>query len=139
MSKNANQKPVVNSSVKNLNLEALKNKVQNIEITEKKTRENLYNYPDNLKTEKERNGKEGKAFRSKLRKRRDNFCDKIRIHLKYDRLEDLKTAISEFKLFYKENYRINDFSVGSVSQSNKDEKAEALKDMFAIILEMDKA
>jgi hypothetical protein len=127
--KNAN----VKNAVTEINLTAITDKLKNREFTEKKQRNVIYNYPDNLKTEKERNSKEGKKFRSSLRRNLERITTNILLHTKYNRTEDLKIGVNEFIAFYKKNYTINDFTIDSLTQSNKDDRREDLKMCLEIV------
>lgn len=121
------------SNVNSISLKGIADKLKDVVFETKVERVNLYIYPENLKTEKERNGKDGKAFRRKLRTQLEKHMNHILNFVKYNRQEDLKNEIKAFKSFYKTNYRINDFTVTSVSQSAKDEKLQFLKMMFEVI------
>lgn len=124
--------------VQQLNLSKFTDLLKNRELTEKKTRETIYIYPENLNTEEKRNSKEGKKFRSNLRRTLEKHCTNILIFVKYAREEDLKKEVKTFGDFYKKFYKTNDFSVNSVSQSNKEERASDLKMMFEIIQTVNK-
>jgi mannitol-specific phosphotransferase system IIBC component len=92
-------------------------------------KENLYNssiYADCL-TDKDK-----KSVRRKIRSLLDNFIGSI------IRSEKNKTICEnhckQFKLFYEQVYRINDFSVESLISNNTDElKKENLKKMLEIV------
>lgn len=92
-------------------------------------KENLYNssiYADCL-TDKDK-----KSVRRKMRNLLDNFIGSI------IRSEKNKTICEnhckQFKLFYEQVYRINDFSVESLVSNNTDElKKENLKKMLEIV------
>lgn len=92
-------------------------------------KENLYNssiYADCL-TDKDK-----KSVRRKIRNLLDNFIGSI------IRSEKNKTICEnhckQFKLFYEQVYRINDFSVESLVSNNTDElKKENLKKMLEIV------
>ena len=92
-------------------------------------KENLYNssiYADCL-TDKDK-----KSIRRKIRNLLDNFIGSI------IRSEKNKTICEnhckQFKLFYEQVYRINDFSVESLVSNNTDElKKENLKKMLEIV------
>ena len=92
-------------------------------------KENLYNssiYADCL-TDKDK-----KSVRRKIRNLLDNFIGSI------IRSEKNKTICEnhckQFKVFYEQVYRINDFSVESLVSNNTDElKKENLKKMLEIV------
>lgn len=91
-------------------------------------KENLYNssiYVDCL-TDKDK-----KSVRRKIRNLLDNFIGSI------IRSEKNKTICEnhcrQFKLFYEQVYRINDFSVRSLVSNTTDEKKENLKKMLEIV------
>ena len=119
-----------------LNLSFIKDKLKNVEITETKKRETIYIYPENINTEALRNGKMGKQFRNQQRSKIERFCNNIRVFTKYDRHTDLIAEIKAFKDNYKTFYRINDFSVNSVSQSASKEGNEKQKKQFLELSEM---
>lgn len=95
----------------------------------------LYNYPENY-TQVMINGGEGKTFRSKLRRKVESFANQIFIALRTKDAEKLQTSISAFEVFYKENYKVNDFSLQSISQ--KKENTESIVTMLEIIKESKK-
>lgn len=126
------------NSVKELNLDAIKKELKNrTDLNVKTERSVLYIYPDNLKTEQQRNSKEGKKFRSGLRRKLENHCNQILLFFAYDRIEELKKQIIEFRKFYKSHYHVNDLTVQSVSQSAKEKTANDLTQMFAIVKKFD--
>lgn len=91
-------------------------------------KENLYKssiYADCL-TDKDK-----KSVRRKIRNLLDNFIGSI------IRSEQNKTVCKnhckQFKLFYEQVYRINDFSVESLISNNTDELKENLKKMLEIV------
>lgn len=88
-------------------------------------KENLYNssiYADCL-TDKDK-----KSVRRKIRNLLDHFIGSI------IRSEKNETICKQFKLFYEQVYRINDFSVESLVSNNTDElKKENLKKMLEIV------
>lgn len=128
-----------NSVVKEIILsDAVKKIIEKNELKEVKERENLYKYPETINTEKLRNGKEGKAFRNSLRRKMQNFANQILIFANYNRLEDLHSEVKKFDVFYTENYRINNYELNSVSQSNKTDKTELISAMFTVIKQIKK-
>jgi hypothetical protein len=130
------KKTPVKKEVLKLNLSSIKDKLQNVTLTETKKRETIYIYPENINSEALRNGKLGKAFRNKQRSKIENFVNNIRVFTKYDRHEDLINEIKNFKSNYKEFYRINDFTVNSISQSASIDGNEKQKKLFLEITEM---
>jgi hypothetical protein len=115
-------------NLKSINLDAFKNQLDALQLKGKKERENLYIYPESLSKE-DIKGEKGKKFRGGLRNKRDRFINNI-LHSakiynadkKKENLESLQNCISLWKDFYKSSYRINDFSIDSISQSKDDEK-----------------
>jgi hypothetical protein len=124
-------------NVQTLNFKNLISKVSKVEISEKKERQDLYIYDEKkFKTEKDRNSREGKKFRASCRRQLDRFANEIVMLVKYNRTPELPEKIEAFKKFYKTNYRVNDFSVNSISQ-REDVKNEVVKLMFEIIISFD--
>lgn len=99
----------------------------------------LYNYPENF-TPNMINGGEGKTFRSKCRKTVENFANKILFGLQQAKIsknaELLNEAIKNFDAYYKVTFKINDYSLQSIT--HKKENAENLKVMLEIVKESKK-
>lgn len=93
-------------------------------------KENLYNssiYADCL-TDKDK-----KSVRRKIRNLLDNFIGSI-IRSEEKNKTICENHCKQFKLFYEQVYRINDFSVESLVSNNTDElKKENLKKMLEIV------
>lgn len=104
-----------------INLSQFADKLSNVELKEKREKETLYKYPDGWTKEKI-NSEEGKHFRNKLRNRLKSICNNIFFYAKGENVEMIKLEIQKFDAFYLENYRINDYSVNSITNS-KDQKA----------------
>lgn len=116
----------VNASV----IDAKKNEIANVNLSKfakelesknvshsRNERETIYIYPASIPKERI-NEKEGKQFRGKMRSSLQRFCNNV---FYYGKMEDhklIKEEIEKFDAFYKENYRINDFSLKSLSSSN---------------------
>lgn len=118
-----------------INLAQFANKLQSFEGKEKSKKDNLYIYPDGF-TDIQKNNEVGRKFRNQLRRDLYRFANNILIFAKHNRIEDLQKEISAFEIFYKKNYRINDFSIASITNTQKDEKTELLKTMFLIVNEV---
>lgn len=135
MKKNANVSEKKNDQIVKINLDKFKDQLSGIELKEKKIRETIYVYPEGFDKEKI-NSDAGKKFRNSLRNSMKRFCNNILIFAKSDQLEKLQSEIESFKSFYKKNYRINDYSLGSISSSNDPIKERDLNLMIQIIKEI---
>lgn len=114
-----------------INFEMFASKVANVADKIKQQKSTLYNYPIEF-TAIQINGDEGKKFRSKLRKKLENFCNNISVNYKMQRSEILLENIASFDLFYKENYKTNDYSINSITHT-KDEKNAYISTTLDII------
>ena len=142
MSKNQTQKTETKvvtekTNVTKINLQQFAEKLSKVEVKEKRKKETLYNYPEGF-TEQKINSDEGKKFRNKLRNTIKRFCNNILLYAKHNRIEDLQKEVKEFVSFYKTNYRLNDFSIASISQSKNEVKENDLQTMIAIVKEVNK-
>lgn len=99
-----------------INLSQFADKLANVELKVKKEKEHLYIYPDGWTKEKI-NSEEGKQLRNKLRNRLKSICNNIFFYTKSENVELLKAEIQKFDEFYKANYRINDYSANSLTNS----------------------
>ena len=119
-----------------------------IKVKEKKSsvrsNENFYNYEFLFTKYQKRIFKElskddfkkyGNRLRTKIRKIRNTFANNIKLYQQQSNIVELKREIKLFNLFYKETYCLNDYSVKSISSTNRDEDTNLLlSDMFKIIL-----
>lgn len=128
--KNASAKTTAN--VVNINLSKFADKLKNISVKEKKTKDTIYIYPENF-TAKMIGEKEGKQFRNKLRNKMRFFENNIFVAAKQKDNDKLIALVKEFNSFYKANYRVNDYSLSSVSQSQDETKTGDLSTMMQII------
>ena len=110
-----------------LNLQKFAEQLKNVKISETKVKDKIYIYPETVKTEKEQ-----KQFRSKMRNIVRRFTNNILVFAQTKQDEKLKNEIASFTKFYKENYRVNDFAISSIS-SAKDEKTKDIILMLEII------
>lgn len=115
------------TKITNLNLSQFAEKLNSIEVKEKKQKETLYRYPENF-SQSDINSEKGKTFRNSLRNKRKRFVNNVLFAAKQmnvkkdaDAEKALKDHVNAFNDFYKENYLCNDFSLKSVSASSKDE------------------
>jgi len=92
--------------------------LENVNIKEKKTKEGLYIYPENVILAGI-NSDTGKSFRGKLRNRLENLCNAVLSAYKSKDAEKLTASIKKFIDNYKENYSKNDFSFESFSRTDK--------------------
>lgn len=137
--KNANKNVKVETAkieAVKLNLDMLSNeikeKAKHIVKTEKQY---LYKYPAEW-TKNDIQSKQGKQFRTKCRKAIQRFSNNIFCFADMQETEKLINEINLFKIFYLENYLINDFSVDSITTSEDNKKDISL--MLRTINEVDK-
>lgn len=131
------KKSATKEKIINLNLSQFADKLNSIEVKEKKDKLTIYRYPENF-TKSEISSEKGKAFRNKLRNRRNTLINNIlfsakQLSLKKIEQKEFLQSVEIFKDFYTENYLINDFSLKSVSQSNNDVKNNDIQIAFDII------
>ena len=119
------------NKVTTLNFSDIAEKLSKVELKEKKRKERLYIYPENF-TEKMINEKEGKQYRSKQRNKIKTFANNISLHAKYNKIEELKKEVKNFVEYYKSTYRINDFTINSISQKDA-EKTGDIELMLTIV------
>lgn len=136
--RNKAQKKVVETAKRELltkvNLSKFADRINKFGVTENsvsKQKSLLYNYPENW-TSLQINGQEGKNFRSSLRKKLLNFANEISINEKIQNIEKLKDAIKRFNEFYKITFKVNDYSIASISHT-KGEITEYYSLMLDII------
>lgn len=134
---NASAKSIASPAIIKINLDQFKDQLGKIEIKEKKERESLYNYPEGFSKEMISSEK-GKKFRSSLRNQLKRICNNILLYAKMNRMEDLNAEIDLFASFYKKNYRLNDYSLKSLSYSQNEEKSSNFDLMMQIIKEIKK-
>lgn len=82
----------------------------------------------------ELNEKQKKAYRKKLRNTTFSLLDSICKAKEEKKQNELKTLVSAFNDFYKQVYKINDFSFASIASENtKDTKKEVLTKGLQIV------
>ena len=82
----------------------------------------------------ELNEKQKKAYRKKLRNTTFSLLDSICKAKEEKKQNELKTLVSAFTEFYKQVYKINDFSFASIASENtKDTKKEVLTKGLQIV------
>lgn len=82
------------------------------------SRELIYKYPlDIFKKKEDFSSSIGKNWRSKRRREIQILCNNIFASYKRKEKEELNLAINSFIKNYKEYYRINDYSIASISNS----------------------
>lgn len=123
------------TKIVSINLDSVRKQLSNIVGTSVNTKDSIYVYPNNL-TAIDISGKKGKSFRVKMRKNFEDIVNAFTIVKKQketkaisekDFTENCKQLKDLFVKIYKENYRVNDFSLASVTQSNNEgKKAEIL-------------
>lgn len=132
------------TSVSKINLSNLTDQLSKIEVKEKLKKLTIYNYPEGF-SEKEINSEKGKKFRNNLRNQLKRFVNNVLAYAKQFQISKDKEAESKlqseiklFEDFYKANYRLNDFSFESISNTKKEEKENDLKLFISIIKEVKK-
>jgi|SRR5882757_622177 len=121
--------------IKIVNLSKFAKELENKSVSHARNeRETIYNYPPNVPKEKI-NEREGKQFRGKMRNSLQRFSNNIFYNEKIQNLDELKKEIAKFEIFYKENYRINDYSLKSLSSSNDPAKNKDIDLLLRIIAE----
>lgn len=136
-----NQKNAIASEIKNANLSKINlaqfaNQLEGITLKEKRVKETIYIYPESF-TKDKINSDEGKKYRNSIRNRLKSLCNNILYSAKCNDAEKLQEYVKQFESFYKDKYRINDYSISSITNSEKREKDIEL--MIAIIKEMKKS
>lgn len=82
----------------------------------------------------ELNEKQKKAYRKKLRNTTFSLLDSICKTKEEKKQNELKTLVSAFTEFYKQVYKVNDFSFASIASENtKDTKKEVLTKGLQIV------
>jgi hypothetical protein len=104
-----------------INLSKFADKLASVDLKQKREKETLYIYPDSF-TKDIINGEEGRKYRNRLRSRLKSFSNNIFFYAKGNNIESLKSEITRFDEFYKSNYRINDYSIHSITNSKEKEK-----------------
>jgi hypothetical protein len=109
------------SSLSKINLSAFTEKLSNVNVKEKRMKETIYVYPEG-KGKDWINSDEGKKWRNKRRSSIRRMTDNILLFAKHNRIEDLQKEIDLFQKDYKTYYRLNDFSIHSISNSQDEGK-----------------
>jgi hypothetical protein len=136
-SKKTSKKDKKVNEVSKINFDKFTKELSNVEVKEKKKKETLYKYPEGF-TEQKINGEEGKKFRNKLRNAMKRYCANILTFTKTKQEDNLKKEFSLFNKFYKENYRLNDLSINSITNTKNEDKEKELVLMLQIIKEYNK-
>jgi hypothetical protein len=121
--------------IKKINLDAFKDQLSKMDIpssSKGRIREHLYIYPEGWNQDII-NGLQGKKFRNQKRSQIQRFANNIFYYGKTDKLDELQKEINAFKDFYKSFYRINDYSISSLSNSNDEKKNANIEFMLSII------
>jgi len=95
---------------------------------------NKYQKRDYLKLDKTDFKKFGQQLRSKLRNKRDTFANNICLFAKNKDIVNLQNEIKLFNSFYKETYILNDYSIKSISSTNRDDSTNVLLSMMLNII-----
>lgn len=133
--KNAKSKT---KEIAKFNLEQFTDSLKNFEAKATNAKRSiLYNYPETFK-ETDINSVLGKRFRNRLRSKLQNFCNNIFVYAKTNDAEKLQIEVDFFNAFYKENYRINDYTISSLTNSPKEGKNKDLETLLSIVKEVNK-
>lgn len=122
-----------NVKLNEINLNKFSNQLSNIDLKVKKEKETLYIYPETFSKE-DIGGIKGKQFRTKLRRQLESISNNILYYAKGNQIELIKNEISKFDLLYKANYKLNDYSISSLTHSKEREKGIEL--MLLIVKEI---
>lgn len=132
----AKEKAPVTPALTTFNLSKFADKLADKDVDKlKKDRELIYKYPDNIPPAKY-NDAEGKKFRQGLRNKLTQFSNNIFVYAKKNEMENLKAEIERFDTFYAENFRVNDYSVKSITNTPKESKTADIALMLEIIREV---
>ena len=123
------------SNLSKINFDKFAKDVQNVTAKSSSTqRSQLYIYPEKWNA-LQINGSEGKNFRGDKRRKLLSFANLIQLHYKMKSAEKLIEEIKNFKKFYKEFFKINDFSINSITNVKGELNAEYQK-MLNIVKEV---
>lgn len=123
------------NEIANVNLSKFAKELESKNVSHSRNeRETIYIYPASIPKERI-NEKEGKQFRGKMRNSLKRFCNNIFYFGKMQDEKLIKEDILKFDAFYKENYRINDFSLKSLSSSNDESVNKDISLFLQIIKE----
>jgi hypothetical protein len=124
---------IENNRLTEINLSKFADKLANVDLKQKREKETLYIYPESF-TKDIINGEEGRKYRNRLRSKLKSFSNNVFFYAKGNNIESLKSEILRFDEFYKANYRINDYSIHSITNSK--EKEKDIQFMLEIIKEV---
>ena len=126
MQTNVNAKK--DSKLTKINFEKFAKDVQNVseKTVSNSQRATIYIYPENWNA-LQINSSEGKGFRTKRRKELFNFCNLIQLHYKMKKGESLLEEIKNFNIFYKKYFKVNDYSINSITSTKGELNAEYQK------------
>lgn len=119
-----------------INFTKFAEKLSSFDVKEKMQKSTLYSYPVEW-TSLQINGDQGKTFRRSLRLKLTNFSNNIFVYTKTKQAEKLNAEIKAFDSFYKANYKLNDYSINSITHT-KEEKNASYVLMLEIIKEVKK-
>lgn len=137
---NAIVKPIAKEEKKEtikINLDKFAKELEGMQLKEKRTRETIYVYPESF-TKSDINSEKGKKYRNSIRNNLKRFSNNICIYAKMKDAEKLGNEVKGFEGFYKEKFRLNDFSLSSISQSKDELKEKDFSLMLEIIKEVKK-
>lgn len=118
-----------------VNLSKFAKELENVQLKQKRERETIYVYPESF-SKSDVNSEKGKKFRNGIRSKMKRFANNIFYFAKIQEEDNLKKEIGMFKEFYKSNFRLNDFSLNSISQSKDAGKEKDFSLMLNIIKEI---
>jgi hypothetical protein len=116
------------TKIENLDFITLKNSVSKIKVVEKNTKGNrnkMYKFEySNLSKQ------QTKSLRTKARNERNIFLNNLILNFQKDNISECKKIVKEFKDFYIKTYVLNDYSVISLSNNNRDKDTTILIETF---------
>lgn len=121
------------SKVVKASLSKYADRLKDFKPSEKNQKSAMYVYGEDF-SQDEINGKKGKQFRSSKRNTRDRFANNILSFELTGQKENLQKEIKLFISFYKKYYVLNDYSLVSISQGDKEKsKHKNLSVMLEIV------
>lgn len=132
--KNANAKNATPpANLTQINLDKFATELQNKgDLKIKKSRDTIYKYPESF-TPESINSPAGKKFRTKLRGTLKKFSHNIFYYSKIQDTEQLMDQIAKFDQFYADNFKLQNYEIDSLTQTQDDLKSRDLQLMLDII------
>jgi hypothetical protein len=104
-------------SIISLNLEKYADQLSGMQLKEKKEKDTIYHYPPEF-DKSMISSEKGKKYRNSLRNRLKRHSNNVLIFAKIKDAEKLQKEIEDFQKFYAEFFRLNDYSLASISHSS---------------------